>query len=114
MKTMVDIFKALSDETRLRILAVVWQGEMCGCEIEQALNLTQSNTSRHLTVLKNAGLISGVKRAQWMYYSMNEYFCRDHAALYEYLQARLKLLDSYKIDIEHINNCKYKDICNCK
>jgi ArsR family transcriptional regulator len=111
---MIQLFKALSDETRLRILSVVWQGEMCVCEIEQALGLTQSNASRHLTVLKNAGLITGVKRAQWMYYIMNEQFGRDHAALLAYLQIQLKVLDSYKSDIEHLNNCKNKNLCNCK
>lgn len=109
---MVKIFKALGDETRLRILSVVLKGEMCACEIEQALRLTQSNASRHLTILKNAGLILGVKRAQWMYYSINEKFCRDHAELCAYLHTQLKLLCSYNKDTESCNDCKKKDLCN--
>lgn len=49
---MLDILKALADETRLRILSQVLRGEMCVCEIEECLGLTQSNASRHLTTLK--------------------------------------------------------------
>ena len=67
---MTDVFKALSDETRLRILSLILKGEMCVCEIEDCLGLTQSNASRHLTALKNAGILSSSKQAQWAYYSM--------------------------------------------
>ena len=108
---MLNIFKALADETRLRILSIVWQGEMCVCEIEQALGLTQSNASRHLTILKNAGLINGVKRAQWMYFSMDEDFCRYHAALCAYLHTQLKVLCSYKQDLENLSHCKNVGLC---
>lgn len=111
---MIKVFKALSDETRLRILSIVWQGEMCVCEIENALGLTQSNASRHLTILKNAGLISGVKYAQWMFYRMNEAFCREHAELCSYLNKQLKVLCSYQRDLENLNICGQQDLCNCK
>jgi ArsR family transcriptional regulator len=109
---MLNLFKALSDETRLRMLSVIFQGEMCVCEIEQSLGLTQSNASRHLTVLKNAGIIKGVKRAQWMYYSLNECFTEKHKELYEYLCTRLKALDSYVSDTEHRNDCIEQHLCN--
>ncbi len=108
---MLQIFKALADETRLRILSVVWQSEICVCELEQILNLTQSNASRHLTVLKNAGLITGTKRAQWMHYKKNESFCRDHAALCAYLQAQLSMLDTFKQDAENLDSLG-KGLCN--
>jgi len=49
---LIDILKALSDETRLRIVAQIFKGDMCVCEIEASLGLTQSNASRHLTILK--------------------------------------------------------------
>jgi ArsR family transcriptional regulator len=106
-----NIFKALSDETRLRILSVIMQGEMCVCEIEQALDLTQSNASRHLTVLKNAGIIRGVKHAQWMYYSMDEDFSRNNGELFTYLTARLKELKSYENDTLQCVKCRCSDLC---
>lgn len=63
---MVDILKALADETRLRIVAILLQGPLCVCEIEACLSLTQSNVSRHLTVLKRAGILDSYKVAQWV------------------------------------------------
>ena len=60
-KNMVDIFKALAEETRLRIFAQIIKGDMCVCEIEECLHLTQSNASRHLTALKRAGILDSYK-----------------------------------------------------
>lgn len=60
---MVERFKALSDETRLRILSLIVKKEMCVCEIETALGLTQSNASRHLTTLKQAEILESYKSA---------------------------------------------------
>lgn len=51
---MIDILKALAEETRLRIFAQIIKGDMCVCEIEECLELTQSNASRHLTALKKS------------------------------------------------------------
>ena len=49
-------FKALSDITRLRILNLLLQGDLCGCDLQNVLGVSQSNISRHLTYLKNSGL----------------------------------------------------------
>ena len=58
MKRLEDIFKALSEETRLRIMALVFRhGHLCPCEVEQVLGVTQSKASRHLRYLRNAGLL---------------------------------------------------------
>ncbi len=109
---MLDYFKALSDETRLRILSLVLAGELCVCQIEECLKLTQSNASRHLTVLKNAGILSSAKHAQWAYYRLNEDFVSKNKELYEYLGVNLKKLPSYETDIERMKQFKFEDICN--
>ncbi len=58
MKRLSRIFKALSDETRLTILALVLRhGHLCVCEVEQVLGITQSKASRHLRYLRDAGLL---------------------------------------------------------
>lgn len=108
---MVEILKALADETRLRILSLIWEGEMCVCEIEESLQLTQSNASRHLTVLKNAGILSCVKHAQWAYYKLNEKFTKDHGVLSEYLSLRLKTLASYPSDRDRLMSLKRGNKC---
>lgn len=111
---MVNIFKALSDETRLRILSLIWNDEMCVCEIEDCLGLTQSNASRHLTTLKTAGILSSSKQAQWAYYRLNEDFCKNNQKLFDYLTVKLKALPSYPSDIMHITKCKQENLCNNK
>jgi DNA-binding transcriptional ArsR family regulator len=62
------LFKALADETRLRILALLGVREMCVCEVMVALGLTQPTASHHLGILGNAGLISERKEGKWVFY----------------------------------------------
>jgi len=63
-------FKALADETRLRILSLLEVREMCVCEIMVALDLTQPTASHHLGLLENAGLVRDRKEGKWVFYSI--------------------------------------------
>ena len=72
MKNIAHIFKALSDETRLRILALLSSGEICVCDLMAALELPQSTVSRHLAYLRNAGLVEDERRGIWMFYRLNQ------------------------------------------
>ncbi len=72
MKKLAMIFKALSDETRLRILSLLIQGELCVCDLMAVLQLPQSTVSRHLAYLRNANLISDRREGVWMYYCLEE------------------------------------------
>ncbi|MGH4052190.1 MAG: ArsR/SmtB family transcription factor [Clostridium sp.] len=103
---MVDIFKALAEENRLRILALVLQGEMCVCEIEDCLNMTQSNVSRHLTALRRCGILASYKKAQWTYYKIDSNFIEKNGDLFAYLTKQLKQLHFYNSDKEKLNACK--------
>ena len=68
-QTNVQTFKALSDATRLRILLLLMgNGELCVCDIMESLEIPQSTTSRHLSILRNAGYVEGERRGAWMYY----------------------------------------------
>jgi ArsR family transcriptional regulator, arsenate/arsenite/antimonite-responsive transcriptional repressor len=69
---MEQVFKALADETRLRILALLSRGEMCVCDIHETLGIPQSKTSRHLAYLRKAGLVSDRKAGLWVYYQLAE------------------------------------------
>jgi ArsR family transcriptional regulator len=66
----VGIFKALADLTRLRILKSLTQGEMCVCQIEHSLGISQTLASRHLSLLRMAGLVKNRRDSQWIYYSL--------------------------------------------
>ncbi|MEM1405834.1 MAG: metalloregulator ArsR/SmtB family transcription factor [Bacteroidota bacterium] len=68
-----QIFKACSDESRLRILNLIFQNkEMCISDLEQILDFTQTKTSRHLIYLKNSGILVTRKIDQWVFYSLKE------------------------------------------
>lgn len=64
------LMKALADENRLRIVALLSGGELCVCHIAAALELSQPNASQHLTVLKNAGVVEGERRGSWIHYRL--------------------------------------------
>jgi len=64
------LFKALGDETRLRIVALLSHGELCVCHLESALGLTQSNTSRQLSILRAAGVVEARREGSWVYYRL--------------------------------------------
>lgn len=68
-----QIYKAFSEPSRIRILHLISRNqEMCISDIELILNFTQTKTSRHLTYLKNSGILSTRKQDQWVFYSINE------------------------------------------
>jgi ArsR family transcriptional regulator, arsenate/arsenite/antimonite-responsive transcriptional repressor len=72
MKNLLTDFKAFSDETRLRILALLEKGERCVCEIVAALQMDQPRISFHLKVLKKAGILKERKEERWIRYSIRD------------------------------------------
>jgi len=72
MQELLNIFKALSDETRLRILKLLEHGELCVCDIVAALDIIQPKVSFHLGILKNAGLIKDRKQGKWIHYRIDD------------------------------------------
>jgi ArsR family transcriptional regulator len=72
MNELVMIFKALSDETRLRIIKLLERGELCVCDITAALDMVQPKVSFHLSTLKEAGLIRDRKQGRWIHYSLDD------------------------------------------
>ncbi len=69
---LTNLFKALSDETRLRILKLLEYGELCVCDIVSALDMIQPKVSFHLGVLKDAGLIKDRKQGKWIHYGIDD------------------------------------------
>ncbi len=65
------LFQALSDETRLRILDCLRDGEQCVCDLTDTFRTGQSRLSFHLKVLKDAGLVHDRPEGRWIYYSLN-------------------------------------------
>lgn len=83
-KKQAELFKALSDENRLKILELLIAGETCGCTLIDKLPISQPTLSYHLKILTEAGITKAKKDGVWMKYTVNN----------EVLQALVSFLDS--------------------
>jgi len=83
VRPLTRLFRALGDETRLRIIALLSHGELCVCHLEAALDLNQSTASRHLGILKAAGIVDSRRAGTWVYYSITE---QEHATVAKALE----------------------------
>lgn len=70
MNNLLAIAKALSDQSRLRLLGALRGGELCVCQMVELLELAPSTTSKHLSILAGAGLIVGRKEGRWVHYRL--------------------------------------------
>jgi len=70
VRSLSRLFKALADETRLRIVALLAHGELCVCHLEEALRLSQPKVSRHLATLRAAGVVQDRREGTWVYYRL--------------------------------------------
>jgi len=68
----VPVAKALSDETRLKIIDMLSCGEMCACDILENFNLSQPTLSYHMKILTECGLVNAVREGAWMRYTLNK------------------------------------------
>lgn len=68
---LAETMKLLADKTRLTIIALLKEREMCVCDIVEILETTQPNISQHLRKLKTGGLVNETRKRQWIYYSLN-------------------------------------------
>ena len=81
MQDLIRALKALSDETRLRMLNILLEKECCVCELMQALGISQTRASRNLGILQNAGLLKAQRDGVWITYSVDWQTANRHAAL---------------------------------
>jgi ArsR family transcriptional regulator len=105
MKEKLAVLKGLSDETRLRILILLTHQELCVCEIEASLNLSQAKVSRHLTVLRHAGLVRNRRRGTWIYYRLTPPRNEMEKILQKYLKNGFK-----DVSVVHTDLKKLKEI----
>jgi ArsR family transcriptional regulator, arsenate/arsenite/antimonite-responsive transcriptional repressor len=96
LKQSAQAYRALGDETRLRILALLKDGELCVCDVMAVLDLPQSTASRHLATLRHAGWVIGTRRGRWMYYRLDTVLL-DHGIQQQVL-AHLETLHQIKED----------------
>lgn len=117
METLVKVFKALSDETRLKILIIVSSKVMCQKGISKHLQISDSAVSQHIKILKEANILTGYKEGYYVFYRVNEEVFNECISFMKFIND-----ESYTvIDMENIetnknccaNTCKGKLKC-CK
>src|SRR5581483_2905296 len=93
-----QLFKGLADVTRLRILNLLLYGELCVCDIQYVLESSQPNVSRHLTYLKNSGLVQDRREGQRIYYRLVQGAGTARHQLFSFLQAAFAESDEFAKD----------------
>lgn len=81
MRELVKATKALSDETRLRILNLLLERECCVCEVTQVMDISQTRASRNLNILYDVGFLKLRREGLWAYYSIDETDMEDYLSL---------------------------------
>ncbi|MFT4834004.1 MAG: ArsR family transcriptional regulator [Marinoscillum sp.] len=93
-----QIFKAFGDEARVRILNLLYRNEeLSVSDLESILDYTQTKTSRHISYLKNSGLINATKRDQWIFYSIKDEVYDMVSQIFEFLNKDLQLQKDQEI-----------------
>ena len=100
--TIADYFKGLADQTRLRMLNLLFQGELCGCDIQHVLDLSQSNVSRHLNYLKRAGLVLDRRDGYRVFYRLADARDPRRTPLFEYLRAVFRRDAVFAADLKEL------------
>jgi ArsR family transcriptional regulator len=99
---METLFKALADETRLRILGLLLTGEVCVCDIHESLRIPQSKTSRHLAYLRRAGLVETRRSGLWIHYRLGRLGDPVMAAIVDAVRHALTHVDVVRRDAERL------------
>src|ERR1700731_2683130 len=98
----VELFKAVADPVRLRLLHLLSAGEVCVCHLHDALDLPQSTVSRHLAYLRKRGLVVGRKQGLWVHYRLAKPEGALHRQLMGCLAACAKDIDALTQDRQRL------------
>lgn len=104
-------FKGLADSSRLRILNLLFHGELCGCDIQYVLGTSQSNISRHLTYLKNSGLVQDRRAGYRVYYRLTHRHSADHKLLFDYLGRAFRRDTPFTTDMKKLKTAIRQGAC---
>src|SRR3954465_535602 len=105
---METLFKALADETRLRILGLLLTGEVCVCDIHESLKIPQSKASRHLAYLRRSGLVDTRRSGLWIHYRLGRLSDPVLAAIVDAVRHALAHIDTVQKDAARLrkrNGC---------
>ena len=111
MKELELLFKGLADQTRIRILNLLIHGELCVCDIQYVLESPQPNVSRHLTYLKNSGLVLDRRDGSRMYYRLAQSTEKLHKSLFGFLRDAFQSSDALAEDLRKLKKAVETGSC---
>jgi ArsR family transcriptional regulator, arsenate/arsenite/antimonite-responsive transcriptional repressor len=107
MQDLIRTMKALSDETRLRMMSILLERECCVCEVMQALDISQTRASRNLGILQKAGFLKTRRESTWIVYSVEKDTAKPYInSLAQLLQELSVSSDILKKDKENLKRAK--------
>ena len=116
MLKILNITKALSDEKRVRALMMLVDGELCVCQIIAMLGLAPSTVSKHMSILRQAGLVETRKEGRWIYYRLADRKVQTAREILNWLQRYLKndkrILDDVK-QLRRMQKMSKDKLCEC-
>lgn len=105
------LLKALSDQTRIRIFNLLNARELCACELEYILSVSQSSVSQHCGKLKNAGLLLSEKKSQWVYYKINQKLILEYSFIKGLIDDLSENERVFFEDIKKLETLSNMDLC---
>jgi len=116
MFEILNITKALSDENRVRALMMLAAGELCVCQIIEMLGLAPSTVSKHMSILRQAGLVETRKEGRWIYYRLADRKASKEREILDWLERHLKndkkILDDIK-QLQRMQKMSKDELCEC-
>ncbi|HBG28803.1 MAG: hypothetical protein A2Y10_06925 [Planctomycetes bacterium GWF2_41_51] len=116
MLDVLNITKAMSDENRIRALMMLTGGELCVCQIIEMLGLAPSTVSKHMSILRQAGLVKTRKEGRWIYYRLADSKALKASEILRWLDKHLKndkrILDDVK-QLRQIQKISKDELCHC-
>ena len=111
LATTNTVFRAFSDPTRLRILSLLLEGELCVCELCEVLRTEQPKISRHLSYLRRAGLVIIRQEGKWKFYSVDTHSGTLQRTLLECVGSCLRQIDVLKKDLTKLRRTNSRQKC---
>ncbi len=112
MNTPPDLFKAFADSTRLRILNLLLEGELCVCDLCEVLDIIQPTVSRHLGHLRRAGLVVGRREGKWMHYGIAKCPDKLERTLLNCINSCLRQVDVLREDLTRLRGARPNASCS--
>ena len=112
MEQLAQMYKALSEEMRLRIIMLLTHGELCVCDLMAIFDESQSKVSRHLAYLKHSGLVKSKRVGTWMHYSLREPLNGAADAQLTFMKQQFTELPIFLEDEQKLEDIKKQKLCD--